>query len=295
MDTTFLVSVPTDGKGFIGRACDAPGCKQYFKIRIADHKDVLFCPYCGAGFSKNVLLTRDQLEHVQRAAVEEVRVHVAGELQRVFKDAFGGSKYIKYKPGRHLVRRAVVPTYEEREVDTELECAECGTQFQVYGIFGYCPGCKCENLRIYDANWAIIKHQLRSSSDTKRQLRHAYGDLVSTFEVFCMRKAAASAAQKGNFQVLSGAQQFFKTHMDVDILASLKPSQLLALRRVFQKRHVCIHAAGIITDRYVKMIPEDSHLVGSEVLLSESELDDAAQAMRVALGDLVRKIEASGK
>jgi hypothetical protein len=79
------------------------------------------------------------------------------------------------------------------------------------------------------------------------------------------------------------------------MLAPLSLSALLSLRRVFQKRHVCIHAGGIITERYVKMIPEDAKLLGTQVVLSESELEEAASAMRTALGALVRKIERPGK
>ena len=68
----------------------------------------------------------------------------------------------------------------------------------------------------------------------------------------------------------------------------------MALRRVFQKRHVCIHAGGEITDHYVKMIPEDSKLLGTQVVLTVEELDTAATAMRIALGELVKSIERPG-
>ena len=295
MNKTFLVSVPSDGKGFIGRACDSASCRQYFKIRIPDHKDSLYCPYCGSSFSKNSLLTREQFDHVRLAAVEEARVHAINETQKMFKDTFRGSKNITYKPGPLPTKRPVVATYKEREVDTELECSECNTQYQVYGIFGYCPGCKCENLQIYDANWAIITRGIDAAQDKTRQLRHAYGDLVSTFEVFCTRKAKKITSETGNFQVLFDAHKFFKKHMNVDMLASLSQPDLLSLRRVFQKRHICIHAGGIITERYIKMIPEDSKLLGTSVVLTESELEEAATAMRIALGELVRHIERPGK
>jgi len=46
----FKIAIPTDAEGFVGRACDAPGCKQYFKIYVPDHGDYLYCPYCGASF-----------------------------------------------------------------------------------------------------------------------------------------------------------------------------------------------------------------------------------------------------
>lgn len=291
---TFKIAIPSDADGFVGRACDAPDCKQYFKIYVQDHGDYLHCPYCGVRFSRNSLFTSPQLKYVKEAAIEEARVYAINEIQKMFKNAFRGSKNITYKPGRPPSKRMVRPNYVEREVDTEFECAECSIRFQVYGIFGYCPGCSCENIQIYDANWANIKRKLDSEPDKNRQLRHAYGDLVSTFEVFCNRKAARISQEKGNFQVLFDARKYFKDHVGVDILANITGNDLLALRRLFQKRHVCIHAGGEITDRYIKIIPEDSKLLGTKVVLTVEELDTAATAMRIALGELVKSIERPG-
>lgn len=291
---TFTIRIPTDARGFVGRACDAPGCKQYFKIYVPDHGDYLHCPYCGARFSRNSLFTSPQLKYAREAAIEEARVYAISEIQKMFKDAFRGSKNVAYEPGPSPRKHTVHPNYVEREVDTEFECAECSTRFQVYGIFGYCPGCCCENLQIYDANWANIKRKLDTEPDKDRQLRHAYGDLVSTFEVFCNRKAKRFGPEQGNFQVLFDARKYFKAHAGVDILANISNDALLALRRVFQKRHVCIHAGGEITDRYAKMVPEDSKLVGTKVVLTVEELETAATAMRSALGELVKAIERPG-
>jgi hypothetical protein len=67
------------------------------------------------------------------------------------------------------------------------------------------------------------------------------------------------------------------------------------LRRVFQKRHACIHCGGEITERYIKMLPEDAGLLGQQVSLSAQELEEGAKAMRIALGDLTRCIERPGK
>tara|TARA_R110002049_G_C9037351_1_gene552488 strand:+ start:62 stop:952 length:891 start_codon:yes stop_codon:yes gene_type:complete len=291
---TFKIAIPTDADGFVGRACDAPGCKQYFKVYVPDHRENLHCPYCGVKFSRNNLFTQPQLKYAKEAAIEEARDYAIGEVQKMFKNAFRGSKNIKYTPGRRPRKKIVRPRYVERQVDTEFECADCSTRFQVYGIFGYCPGCSCENLQIYDANWVNIKRKLDAEPDKDRQLRHAYGDLVSTFEVFCTRKAKRVSQEKGNFQVLFDARKFFKNHAGVDILANIAVADLLALRRVFQKRHVCIHVGGEITDRYVKMIPEDKALLGTQVVLTVEELDTAAIAMRIALGELVRMIERPG-
>ena len=292
---TFLVSILTDSDGFVGRSCDAPECGQYFKVHVSDHKETLFCPYCGKSFSRSSLLTREQTDHIRRVGMEEARVYAVQELQKTFRQAFSGSKFVTYKPGPTPRKQPVFPRYSERRVDTELECTECKTRFQVYGIFGFCPGCQCENLRIYDANWAIIKRQLEVADDIARQLRHAYSDLVSTFEVFCKRKANRISAEVDNFQILFNARKFFTQHADVDILANVAPRALLSLRRVFQKRHVCIHAGGEITEQYVRMIPEDRVLLGTQAELSIPELEEAATAMRIALGDMVKKLERPGR
>ncbi|MBI1299924.1 hypothetical protein GC175_33790 [bacterium] len=291
---TFKIAIPTDADGFIGRACDAPECKQYFKVYVHDHQDYLYCPYCGVRYSRNSLFTSDQIEYVKDAAIEEARVYAINEIQKMFAGAFRNSKSITYKPGRPLSKRPVLPNFIERNIDTEFECADCNTRFQVYGIFGYCPGCSCENLQIYDANWANIKRKLGIEPDNNRQLRHAYSDLVSTFEVFCNRKAKQISTEMGNFQILFDARRYFKEHAGIDMLENITGDALLALRRVFQKRHVCIHAGGEINDKYVKMIPEDSKLLGTQVILSIEELDIAATAMRIALGKLVKSIERPG-
>ena len=290
----FKISIPINADGFVGRACDAPNCKQYFKIFVPDHRDKLYCPYCGIQFSSESLLTSSQLNYAKEAAIEEARVYVIDEFQKMMKDTFRGSKYVTYKPSPKPQKQFIHPRYTERKVDTEFKCAECSVRFQVYGIFGYCPGCRCENLQIYDANWANIKRKLVASVDKTRQLRYAYSDLVSTFEIFCNRKAKLLTQKPGNFQVLFDTRKFFKTHANIDILANVTGDDLLALRRVFQKRHVCIHAGSEVTNQYVKMIPEDKNLLGTQVVLTVAELDTAATAMRVALGDLVKGIEQPG-
>jgi Zn finger protein HypA/HybF involved in hydrogenase expression len=294
---SFQVSVPTDDDGFIGRACDSKDCGQYFKVFVQDHRDDLYCPYCATRFSKNELLTDDQHNYLVEVAKEETRAYAAKELQKVLKSAFGGSSSrqsgITYKPG-HITKHQVHPRYAEREVDTELQCPECNTRFQVYGIFGYCPGCRAENLRIYEANWEIIKKEVDAAENPARALRHAYGDLVSTFENFCRRKAAKLTKESCNFQELFEARKFFKTHAGVDILDGLSTSALLALRRVFYKRHAYVHSGGQITDRYVRMVPEDSKLLGQQATLDFAELKEAATAMSSALAILVKSTEKQG-
>jgi hypothetical protein len=294
---SFQVPVPTDNDGFIGRACNSKDCGQYFKIFVSDFQEELYCPYCATKFNKVELLTGDQHKYLNEAAKEEGRVYIAEEFQKMLKNVLNSSSSRKskvtYKPER-IIKQQVHPRYTEREVDTKLQCSECNTRFQVYGIFGYCPGCCAENLSIYDANWNIIKKEIDSNENPHRALRYAYGDLVSTFENFCRRKATRLTKESCNFQELFEARKFFKNHAGVDILDGLGTNALLALRRVFNKRHAYIHSNGQIMEKYVKMVPEDSKLLGKQATLDFAELEEAAIAIRSALAILVKSVEKPG-
>lgn len=293
---TFTVSIPSD-KGFVGRSCNNSECEQYFKISEESYKETMYCPYCGDSFSSNELLTTDQVEHINEVVKEEALAFAQKQIQDMLKKSFGTSASrksgITYKPGR-IQKKTITPTYDERAVDSELECPECETKFQVYGIFGFCPGCRDENLLIYDANLKIIESEIKSSNNSERQLRHAYGDLVSAFENICSRKSVKITTEKGHFQVLFEARKYFKKHAGVDILENVASEQLLALRRVFQKRHIYVHSDGTINEQYVQKIPEDNKLLDQKATLSIAELKCAAEGMRVALGALVKSVESKG-
>ena len=97
-----------------------------------------------------------------------------------------------------------------------------------------------------------------------------------------------------NFQALFDARKFFKKYAGVDIFAELETAPLLSLRRVFQKRNACVHNNGEITDKYVRLIPEDSGLRGQKAELRLDELNEAADALRDALGVLVKTVERRG-
>lgn len=63
------------------------------------------------------------------------------------------------------------------------------------------------------------------------------------------------------------------------------------LRRVFEKRHICEHNRGIITDRYVPVIPEHAQLLGMKAALSLDELTSGAKLLRHILDNLIHAIE----
>lgn len=291
---TFTVAMPTD-QGFIGRLCSSDNCGRYFKVYADSVKDHMYCPYCGLQFSMNEFLTNDQEQYLREVTIEKAREIVHKEINKMFADLArktSRNKYVKFthKP-THYRARKLNPRYQEYQVDSELACPECNSRFQVFGVFGYCPGCRSENLLIYDANLAIIKQEIVSSSDANRALRHAYSDLVSTFEQYCKKKAKQIIAENARFQILFDARSFFKKHLGIDILEGLTDGEILILRRVFQKRHCYEHEGGVINKKFIRMIPEDANLLDQQAQLSLEEFLSSANVLRRVLDNLTRAVD----
>ena len=295
---TFTVSIPTD-EGFISRKCNQQGCTRYFRVHSDCIKDRMYCPYCGALTPNDHLHTKAQVRHLKRQIEEKALEHMHGEIDKMLGKlarGFRGNSFIKFKhkPTRYRAKH-IFPNYKDQKVDTELLCPECSFQFQVFGIFGFCPGCGNENMLVYDANLTILRLEIKDSDDPRRALRHAYGDLVSTFQMFCSGKARELEGEKPNFQELFPTRKYFKQCLGVNILESLNDADLLTIRRFFQKRHVCQHAGGKITEQYVTKIPEDKELLGNDVQLSLEEFEAGARVLRLILDRLCRRFEQKAK
>ncbi|MHC4621935.1 MAG: hypothetical protein ACYTEQ_29705 [Planctomycetota bacterium] len=268
---SFKISVPTD-EGFLGRECNNPPCGKYFRVHGESIQPHMYCPYCGMRFPRDELHTSQQIRYLERAAGEKAKEYMYGEIDKMFGKFARQTRRnqfvsFEHKPIKYRAKR-VSPMYHEQKVDSELVCPECSCRFEVYGIFGFCPCCRSENMLVYDANISIIRQEIERSDNAGRALRHAYSDLVSTFQTFSTTKAKRFTGDKPSFQELFPARKFFKETTGVDVLGSLDKTELLTIRRVFQKRHACLHAGGKVTESYVKKIPEDRDLLGQVVELS---------------------------
>lgn len=287
---SFKITIPTD-EGFIGRQCKNPDCNKYFRIYHESIKENIYCPYCGVLFEKSELNTADQSAYFKEAVLEKAKEHAFAEIDKMFGNLARQNipnKFVKFKhkPIRYCAK-PVYPKYEEKKVDSELTCPECNSRFQVYGIFGFCPVCKNENILIYDANLDIINHEIESAIEPDRALRHAYSDLVSSFEIFCKKKAKQITTDVTRFQILFETRRFFKQHLKIDILSNLKPNEELTIRRIFQKRHSYEHNEGMITEKYIKNVPEDKNLLRTKAILSKEEFNHGAKILRKIIDNLI--------
>ncbi len=202
---TYKISIPTDN-GFWGRECKK--CEKYFKVDSDQIKDEMFCPYCGEIQENDDMWTKVQKNVVDKIAHQVGKRFIEDELDKMLRKMARGSKSMTYKPGRRT-QISKPNTHLEKDIDSEIECSSCETRFQVYGIFGYCPGCKEDNILIYEANLQIILNEIENLANPKRSLRHAYKDLVTTFELSCKRISKNHDLGTANFQNLLNVKKFY--------------------------------------------------------------------------------------
>lgn len=287
LKSEYRIKIPATN-GFVGRQCSDKLCRKYFQIHQSNIESELICPYCGEKNPIYDMWTESQANYARDIATEEIMSTVHAEIDKVLNNlgrSSGSNSMIQFRTKSTPYVKRSISAPIDKKIDSEIECSECQGKFQVYGIFGYCPLCKYENIKIYDANLAIIEREVDLSDNKDRALRHAYGDLVSSFENFC--KKYSSENKSVNFQSLRNAKKYFKKQNDIDIYEGLTDSDKTKIKRVFMKRHVYVHSEGIITDQYVKEVPEDSSLFGEKAVLSKEELVEGAKILRDIINNIV--------
>jgi Zn finger protein HypA/HybF involved in hydrogenase expression len=281
---TYEVTIPTD-KGFWGRECKV--CNKYFKIDSEKIKEDMFCPYCGELQPNDNLWTKKQKEAIEKIAQEFGTRIIEDEMEKMFKDITRGSKIMTYKPGiKTQISKPI--SHLEKDVDTQIECPKCNMIFQVFGIFGFCPGCREDNILIYEANLNLLLQEIDNSTDKTRALRHSYNDMVSTFESYCKNVSEKNNLGYANFQNLNNVKELFKKN-GLNIYSGILENDIIKLKRVFEKRHAYQHSKGKITKEFVKNIPEDHNLFGTIAILSREEFLDAIAIIKKILKNITNK------
>lgn len=280
----FKISLPTDN-GFWGRECTR--CNKYYKIQHEWIKDELFCPYCGELQKNDNLWTKEQNRAVKKIVDKIAIRYVEDELEKAFKEVFSGSNSITYTPGEKT-RIPKLKKHLEKDVDSEIECSKCHTPFQVFGVFGFCPGCKEDSILIYESNLIILINEIEDAEDKIRKLRHAYNDLVSTFEAYCKSVSNKFGLGKANFQNLESTKDLFQKH-NVNIYEGISDDQIIDIIRVFEKRHAYQHSKGLISELYVTKVPVDRELLNTKANLSKSEFLNGIEILKLILKNITNK------
>jgi len=294
-EKTISVPMSTDEQGFFGREC--PACKQYFKLKpVADFTTTQgICPYCGHTVELQDFITQDQRDYLTSIAANEFLLPMlrdfAKSLETISNDVvtFKANTNIPALPIQH---------YQEKVLETDVTCDNCGLVFSIYGVFSNCPACGKLNGRvIYNSSLDVLSKKLALVDDDAIDesvradfIKDTLQGTVSTFDALgkaLRKKHPAIPADPNNlFQNLLKLDQVLATLTGKHISQYLSPADSDFLFLMFQVRHIYEHNAGVVDSDFVKKQPAYAHLLGRKYPLKKEDVSTFIALMR-QLGDAI--------
>ena len=293
------VPIPKDEDGYLGRECPEKGCQGYFKIKpgtgLSGENLPCHCPYCGHSGSQDHFWTQEQIEYARSVVMRKVTDAVRADLKSLEFDykprgAFGIGISMKLKPGTPVPIRY----YREKELETQVTCADCALEYAVYGVFAFCPDCHTHNsLQILERNLELLRKQLvlassQADADFKQYLiEDALENCVSAFDGFgrecCRIRAGASTdparCEALSFQNLPRAAARLTSLFAVDLKSAVDPADWAHAHTGFMRRHIIAHRAGVIDQQYLDETGEGPALLGRRIAVGAPDVERLASVI----------------
>ncbi len=308
------IPIPADEFGFTGRECPQPDCEGYFKIEVGTGLKgeglPCHCPYCGHTAGHDQFWTKEQIEYAKSVAMRKITEAFHKDLKKLEfdhkpKGAFGIGISMKVKPGRPTP----IHHYREKQLETEVICANCTLRYSVYGVFAFCPDCGQHNsLRILDKNLEVVGKMLDLATGAEKALgekliENALEDCVSAFDgfgrelcrVYKENAADPAKADKVSFQNLEGAKLTILGMFGVDLSAQLTADEWQSAVHGFQKRHLVAHKMGIVDQDYITKTGDTQAVVGRKIGIGADEVRGLLQIISNLARSLASDLHEAGR
>lgn len=282
LKSNYPIAIPADSRGYTHRLC--PSCATKFGIKSInkDFPDTVYCPYCDKNGALTDFNVPEQFDYATKEGLRQIEYDVMKELQSSMSRALRGSKSVKFKPA--TIRHKPAPVLQQSIIPTDMICSSCKGFYEIYGIASRCPFCSTEDIKILDANLALIEKEL----DSNRALRQVYNDLVIAFQNVC--RFYAVDGNTTNFQNINQAEKYFMDNFNLSLLHGIETTRLKDMRTAFEKRHKEQHTSGIIDQKYVDTLGLDNNLIGQRVSYAKDELTSALGALVIVSNNLRKGI-----
>ena len=254
------------------------------RMKHDPHIPKTVCPYSGS-VADDAAFTHPEdhkaaLELVKHEAVQDIEEAVT----QMFKDAFNGSKNIKFKPGISAPKPR--PRFTRQDLMRELVCDHCGRDYGVFAIGLFCPDCGAPNLRLHFAREAeLVDDQVSLAEEIDadsqelayRLLGNAHEDVLTAFEatlkaVYLHGKAQVGVTPPNLGNDFQNVGKAFKRYGELGLnpFAGLTDAEVAGLKLNIQKRHIIGHNLGIVDDKFSThdggaKVGETVHLVGEDI------------------------------
>lgn len=289
----YKIDLPLDKKGFLGREC--PECHKYFKVRLGTGLDTSLCncPYCSYTANYEEFITKDQLEYVKTVAIKKLVKDVVEpqlkkmerELKRIERKMRRNPIQIEIKT-QYKSRKIPVSYYQEKELETNVKCDNCGLEFAIFGVFANCPDCgKLNALAIFEKSIEISfkRINLANSVNIDRDLQEAIledalSGGVSSFDglgkTLQSRYAMVLPSTRNLFQKLELLSDYLSESIDISLPSAIDKEKFDFLLKMFQVRHIYKHNMGVVDEVFVCKIPDLDYLKDQKYKLEKKEIKE---------------------
>lgn len=322
----FSVPLTPDEDGLIGRECSNDNCEtKYFKMSMSIPDEMenyiedfsqyeLTCPYCGTLDNMQHLHTTEQIEWIKSMMIRGVHKTFGNMLERSFGSrpkSRGGMFSISIE-----VKKGSLPSvryYAEEKLKQEVVCDKCTFKYAIYGVSFHCPLCGKGNiLQHFERSVETIKILVTESERIGQEhgshvaesiLGNALEDVIGLFEGFLKyayryavrKKHTKEDAEKliqkirVNFQRLTGAEEFFRRDLSIEIFQNLTIPERESLETAFAKRHVLTHNLGLIDEKY-RDKAQRWERVSSELVVESDDVLTALESVRKVVSHTLSEI-----
>jgi len=312
-----------DDDGYLDRLCPNDECGAHFKVHYDDleakvSSAAFHCPICGFATDATEWNTPEQCDYMKAAAIREVQRQLGVAFQEGAK-AFNRSQRsdgfitmsLSYKPTSFPLVLTPDASGIMRQQST---CEECGMRYASVGAAFFCPACGHNSaVSTFDDSVATVRNTLRAlphlraamvsalgedaTEDAARHIReNALVKLASSFQRFAealfdrVPNRGGFRPRQNVFQNLKESSGLWRRAIGSGYEDMLSESDLSALERYFQQRHLLAHKDGIVDQQYVDRSGDTSYVAGQRLVVRADAVEDLAALVQRLVGELRSRV-----
>jgi len=321
--TRLSLEFALDDDRYLDRICPKDECGARFKVHYDDLEDkvspdAFHCPICGFAAEATEWNTSEQWDYIKSAALREVQKQLGAAFQ-IRTTAFNRSQWsdgfitmrMSYKPTSLPL---VLPPDASDVMRQQSTCEACGMRYASVGAAFFCPACGHNSaVSTFDDSMVTVRNTLRAlphlratmssafdedaAEDAGRHIReNALVKLVSSFQRLAealfdtLPNRGDFQPRRNVFQNLKESGELWRAAIGSDYDQMLAESELNALERYFQQRHLLAHKDGIVDQQYVEHSGDTSYAVGQRLVIRANAVEDLGTLVQRLAGELRSRV-----
>jgi len=289
---SILAWIMSDQHGMWGRNC--PFCRTYFRTNHIMGNTM--CPYCGNWADSLPFIT-------------EAQGRYAGAFCNAFIEA--GQK----KTAITIDLETVTDTkaewkYAEERQQFHFKCANCDTEVDILGEYGWCPKCgqtngkEVINLKLKQLEEAFDKadKNITDRAERGQQWEEINGKLFSCFEALgrhiqtILVKFPATPSRKKevetlSFQRLHEARESLKQWYGIDIFKGVSLHDQKLLNLMLNQRHIIEHNGGKVDEKYLNQTEDKGARLNERIRIGSNRIRHLVPVIRSISTNLLEGFE----